>query len=60
MFDCSWAEAFFFSNHHQVWVILDKYYSPSLVQEEVVADGGELELRLQGLSKFPKVSFECK
>ena len=58
--DCSWSDDFVYLNYHQVWVLLDKSNIPALVQEEIVADGAELELRIQGLSKFLKALFECE
>ena len=54
---CSRAEAFVYLNHHQVWVILDKDDSTAFMREYLLADGVGLEIRFQGLEKFPKASF---
>ena len=54
------AEAFVCLNHHTFRVILDKSDSPAVKQEEIVADGAEIELRFQGLEKCLKALFECK
>ena len=58
--DCSQDEAFVCLNHHQVWVLLDKYDRLALIREDIVADRAESELRFQGLAKFMKASLECK
>ena len=58
--DCSRSEAFVCLNHHEFRVLLDKANILALVQEEIVVDGEETELRFQVLAECPKALFECK
>ena len=58
--NCSLAKAFVGLNDHQVWVILHKSDCLTLMRKDIVADGAELELGLQGLAKIPKASLECE